>query len=210
MGRAECLPALLPARPSTSRRRAWSRVVVWPSADLLHPDAPVPDRPCSSAVCAQLDARRLVTTELYVVPPTYHQIAVSVGVHAQPGYSGKAVCNWVETVLRQYLSPLPPYGPAGSGWPLGRQVFGPELMAVALQVEGIDYLEPVQLAELDGTGNWQAVDPSQPVVAPALGGRAALVDHRRRRHAARSGPGRPRAAAAEHACCRSPSRWRQC
>jgi hypothetical protein len=114
-------------------------------------------------VCAQLDPRRLVTTELYVVPPTYHQIAVSVGVHAQPGYSGNAVCTWVETVLRQYLSPLPPQGPAGAGWPLGRQVFGPELMAAALQVEGIDYLEPVQLAQLDASGNWQAADPSQPI-----------------------------------------------
>ncbi len=130
----------------------------------MHPDAPTPDRSLLSAVCARLDPRRLVTTELYVVPPTYHQIAVSVGVHAQPGYSGNAVCNWVETILRQYLSPLPPYGPAGGGWPLGRQVFGPELMAAALQVEGIDYLEPVQLGELDGSGQWQAVDPAQPVI----------------------------------------------
>ena len=162
VGRAECLPHFYP--PTLDQQAAGVvTVIVWPSADPLHPGAPVPDRALLSAVCAQLDPRRLVTTELYVVPPTYHQIAVSVGVHAQPGYSGNAVCTWVETVLRQYLSPMPPYGPAGAGWPLGRQVFGPELMAAALQVEGIDYLEPVQLAELDDDGNWQAVDPSQPI-----------------------------------------------
>ena len=162
VGRAECLPHFYP--PTLDQQAAGVvTVIVWPSADPLHPGAPVPDRALLSAVCAQLDPRRLVTTELYVVPPTYHQIAVSVGVHAQPGYSGNAVCSWVETVLRQYLSPMPPQGPAGAGWPLGRQVFGPELMAAALQVEGIDYLEPVQLAELDDNGDWQAVDPSQPI-----------------------------------------------
>ncbi len=162
VGRAECLPHFYP--PTFDQQAAGVvTVIVWPSDDPLHPGAPVPDRALLSAVCAQLDPRRLVTTELHVVPPTYHQIAVSVGVHAQPGYSGNAVCTWVETVLRQYLSPMPPQGPAGAGWPLGRQVFGPELMAAALQVEGIDYLEPVQLAELDANGNWQAVDPSQPI-----------------------------------------------
>jgi len=162
VGRAECLPHFYP--PTLDQQAAGVvTVIVWPSADPLHPGAPVPDRALLSAVCAQLDPRRLVTTELYVVPPTYHQIAVSVGVHAQPGYSGNAVCSWVQTVLTQYLSPMPPQGPAGAGWPLGRQVFGPELMAAALQVEGIDYLEPVQLAELDDNGNWQAVDPSQPI-----------------------------------------------
>ena len=163
VGRAECLPNFYP--PTLNQQAAGVvTVMVWPSPNPPDPapdPAPVPDRALLSAVCAQLDPRRLVTTELYVVPPTYHQIAVSVGVHAQPGYSGNAVCTWVETVLRQYLSPMPPYGPAGAGWPLGRQVFGPELMAAALQVEGIDYLEPVQLAELDDNGNWTA--PAQSV-----------------------------------------------
>lgn len=163
VGRAECLPHFYP--PTLDQQAAGVvTVIIWPTADTVHPEAPTPDRGLISAVCARLDPRRLVTTELYVVSPTYHQVAVSVGVHAQPGYSGNAVSNWVEQVLRQYLSPLPPYGPAGGGWPLGRQVFGPELMAAALQVEGIDYLEPVQLAELDGSGNWQAIDPSQPIV----------------------------------------------
>jgi hypothetical protein len=36
-------------------------------------------------------------------------------------------------------------------------------MAAALQVEGIDYLDPIQLGELDDNGDWQVVDPSQPI-----------------------------------------------
>ena len=56
----------------------------------------------------------------------------------------------MELVLRQYLSPLPPYGPSGEGWPLGRRVYGPELEAAALQVEGVEYLEGLHVAGWDG------------------------------------------------------------
>ena len=56
-------------------------VVVWPAQDPLHPAAPLPDRDLLRAVCCHLDQRRLVTTELYVIPPTYRKIAVAVGVN---------------------------------------------------------------------------------------------------------------------------------
>src|SRR5690606_1898042 len=59
-----------------------------------------------------------------------------------PGHGAEAVRRWVERVLRQLLSPMPPFGPAGRGWPLGRRVFAPELEAAALQVEGVEYLTP--------------------------------------------------------------------
>jgi hypothetical protein len=37
----------------------------------------VPDRNLLSTVCCWLDRRRLVTTELYVVPPTYRRVALA-------------------------------------------------------------------------------------------------------------------------------------
>jgi hypothetical protein len=129
-------------------------VVVWPAQDLKHPDAPVPDRALLGSVCAWLDARRLVTTELYVIPPTYHAIAVAIGLQAKPGYGIEAVRRWVELVVRQYLAPLPPYGPDGQGWPLGRAVYGPELEAAALQVEGVLLIECLRIAERDANGQW--------------------------------------------------------
>ena len=139
VGRAEVLPLFHPRNPDVEAAGAVT-VVVWPKEDAAHPDAPQPDRTLLRAVCAWLDARRLVTTELHVVPPTYRQIAVSVGVEAKPGYGIDAVRRWVELVVRQYLAPLPPYGPGGEGWPLGRRVHGPELEAAALQVEGVEYI----------------------------------------------------------------------
>ncbi len=124
-------------------------MVVWPQSDPQHPNAPLPDRNLLQSVCQYLDQRRLVTTELYVIPPTYRKVAVAVGLQVKPGFGIEAVRRWVELVIRQYLAPLPPYGPDGNGWPLGRRVFGPELQAAALQVEGVDFLEGLDVAGWD-------------------------------------------------------------
>src|SRR5574337_754708 len=153
VGRAECMPLFDPKTKSQEAAGVVS-VVVWPAHDLKHPNTPVPDRALLNQVCAWLDARRLVTTELYVIPPTYRAIAVAVGVQAKPGYGIEAVRRWVELVIRQYLAPLPPYGPDGQGWALGRSVYGPELEAAALQVEGVLLIECLRRAERDPGGRW--------------------------------------------------------
>lgn len=153
VGRAECLPLFHPHQ-RTIRAAGVVTVVVWPREDPINPDAPQPDRGLLNAVCRFLDARRLVTTELYVIPPTYRSIAVSVGVEVKPGASPDAVRRWVERVIRQYLSPLPPFGPDGEGWPLGRAVRAAELEAAALQVEGVLYLRGLEVATPGPSGAW--------------------------------------------------------
>ena len=154
VARAECLPLFHPRRPDDDSAGVVS-VVVWPREDRRHLDAPLPDRALLNAVCAQLDVRRLVTTEVYVIPPTYRQVAVAVGLRVKPGFGVDAVRRWVEVVIRQYLSAVPPFGPAGKGWPLGRRVHGPELEAAALQVEGVEFLEGLDVAERLADGSWQ-------------------------------------------------------
>jgi len=150
VGRAECIPLFHPPTKNLQAAGVVS-VVVWPRVDRKHPDAPMPDRTLLRQVCCWLDARRLITTELYVIPPTYRKVAVAVGLQPKPGYGIEAMRRWVELVIRQYLAPLPPYGPDGHGWPLGRPVFGPELEAAALQVEGVEFLYGLNLAHWDGT-----------------------------------------------------------
>lgn len=145
VGRAECLPRFHPPTRQSEAAGIVS-VVVWPRDDAAHPNAPLPDRNLLRAVCQWLDLRRLVTTELYVIPPTYRRVAVAVGLQVKPGYGIEAVRHWVELVLRQFLAPLPPYGPEGQGWPLGRRVHGPELEAAALQVEGVQFLNDLKVA----------------------------------------------------------------
>jgi hypothetical protein len=149
VGRAECLPRFDPVTKSFDAAGVVT-VMIWPTSDPRHPDAPVADATLLSAVCSQLDGRRLVTTELYVVPPVYHRVAVSVGLAVKTGYSAIGVRRWVEMILRQYLAPLPPFGPDGAGWPLGHRVHGPELEAAVLQVEGVDFVEDLKVADLAG------------------------------------------------------------
>jgi predicted phage baseplate assembly protein len=162
VGRAECLPRFLRTVPNVEAAGVVT-VVVWPREDRQHPSAPMPDRTLLRAVCRWLDARRLVTTELHVIPPAYKKIAVAVGLEAKAGYGIEAVRRWVELVVRQYLAPLPPYGPDGGGWPLRHDVYGPEIEAAALQVEGVDFLQGLSVAAWnDATSTWDAA-PSQRV-----------------------------------------------
>lgn len=164
IARAETLRLFDPRNPSVESAGNVS-VVVWPGHDRDNPSAPRPDRETLNAVCKYIDARRLITTEVHVLPPTYRKVALSIGIRVKPGHGIESVRRWVELVLRQYLAPLPPYGPEGRGWPLGRRLYAPELEAAALQVEGVEYLVPgtiegsdcpiaLRLADLDGEGNW--------------------------------------------------------
>ncbi|APV49325.1 putative baseplate assembly protein [Betaproteobacteria bacterium GR16-43] len=150
VGRAECMP-LFHAPDLSSPRAGVVSVVVWPARDPQHPNAPRPDAYQLKRVCQWLDTKRLVTTELYVIPPTYRRIAISLSVQVKAGFGLDAVRDWVELVLRQYLAPLPPQGPDGEGWPLGRRVLARELEGVAMQVEGVEYVEVLRLAGESGT-----------------------------------------------------------
>ncbi|MFT3858290.1 MAG: putative baseplate assembly protein [Aquabacterium sp.] len=156
IGRAECIPLL--HAPSLSPKPGNVSVVVWPAQDPQHPNAPVPDAFELAQVCAWLDRWRLVTTELHVIPPTYQRVAVALSVKVKDGYGLDAVRDWVEILLRQYLSPMPPYGPEGQGWPLGRRVMARELEGVAMQAEGVAWIGDLRLdketVNADGTRQW--------------------------------------------------------
>jgi len=113
-------------------------------------------------VCAWLNRWRLVTTELYVIPPTYRRIALAVSVKVREGYGLDAVRDWLDMLLRQYLAPLPPYGPDGRGWPLGRRVMARELEGAAMQVQGLEYIEALRMdvatRQADGDEAWTPVE----------------------------------------------------
>lgn len=152
LARSEVLALYHPQLPNEDSAGVVS-VVVWPKEDKHNPNAPLPDKNQIRSVCKWLDARRLITTELYVLPPKYVPIAIAVGVKVKNGFGIDAVRHWVELALRQYLAPLPPYGPNGKGWPLGRRIHSAELEAAAHQVEGVEYLEGLELIGWDEVGN---------------------------------------------------------
>ena len=68
---------------------------------MVVPDEPRPEpTPVPSflrAVCRQLDAHRLVTTEVHVVPPQYCRVCnVFVRVRSKPGYTRSMLQALVE------------------------------------------------------------------------------------------------------------------
>jgi len=156
VGRAWVLPRHIP----TSRTDDVPGVVtvaILPAYDPLTPNTPTPDRELQRKVCEYLDARRLVTTELYVSPPEYVSVWVSASVQVEPGYGEATVMRWVELAIRQYLAPLPPYGPEQDGWPNGRDVWEADLHAAILRVEGVRLVNDVALAGTEIAANGETL-----------------------------------------------------
>lgn len=118
-------------------------VIVIPAYDPLHPDEPVPDGDTLRRVSGYLEPRRLVTCEVHVTPPEYVAVWVSVALDVEPGFPRGAVGRSVELAIRRHLAPLPPYGPAGRGWPFGREVSAREIEAAVLRVEGVRRVKDV-------------------------------------------------------------------
>ena len=195
--------------PRTQPRPAWSRWSCGPQRDREHPNAPRPDRDHARR---RVPLPRRATAGHHRAARHPADLPVDRGLggrHREARLRRRGVRRWVEQVLRQYLAPLPPYGPEGRGWPLGRRVFAPELEAAALQVDGVEFLVPgpvdgspcllgLRLAELTEDGEW--VEPGVARRrAGAVGGAGAGRRHRRggrgprprRRGAGPRAPARP-------------------
>lgn len=163
VGRAHTLPRHLP-RGHVDGVPGVVSLVILPAWDPEHPDEPVPDRETLRKVCAWLEPRRLCTTELYLLPPTYVPVSVAVSVQVKDGHGIETVRRWVELAVRQHLAPLPPYGPAGEGWPFGRALRVADVMSAANAVEGVDIVTGVRLRgdAIDAAGQVRRVDVVDP------------------------------------------------
>jgi hypothetical protein len=164
IGRIEVLPAAHPDVAPLEIGSAPGAVTLLaiPSADPAHPEAPRADRPFLNALCAYLEPRRLVTTELVLSGPDYVGIWISVGIEIAGNRSAAEVIEAVTARLKAFLSPLPAAGtevpqlprlygpdvdPALRGWPLGRPVDSRTLLAEAARTPGVVSVEDVLLAE---------------------------------------------------------------
>jgi hypothetical protein len=136
--------------------------VVVPASDPEHPTAPEPDTLFLDTVCRHLEPRRLVTTEVHVIGPTYVPIWLSVGYVIEPGASTVDVREALIAELTRFLAPLDPTAPpwwvqppvqadapfvhVARGWPLGQAVLRLELMAQANRVPGVRMVSDLKLA----------------------------------------------------------------
>lgn len=155
-------PDLVPNEPGAAPGVV--TVMAVPRFDADQPDAPRADRLFLNALCAYLEPRRLVTTELIVRGPVYKDLWLSVGIDVGAGLSVAVVVDAVKTRLRRFLAPLPadagqayaanaaplfatPLDDGQRGWPLQRAVNVSALVVEVARVAGVTAVAGVLLAE---------------------------------------------------------------
>ncbi|MEW5868201.1 MAG: putative baseplate assembly protein [Chloroflexota bacterium] len=112
-------------------------VIVVPDSDA--PD-PLPSENTLSIVCAHLNKHRLLTTEVYVVPPHYHLVSIEANLIVRPEADLAEVKKAVEKKLATYFHPLLG-GENGTGWPFGGDIFYSDVYRVLLQQDGVERIE---------------------------------------------------------------------
>jgi predicted phage baseplate assembly protein len=119
-------------------------VVVVPSSQGAKP---VPSEAALDLVCRYLDQRRLITTQVCVQGPPYHDIDVTLDVRARDNADLKAVKNAIAARLSQYFHPLQG-GEDGAGWPFGRDVYYSELVREIMILPGVLRVDTMALRKL--------------------------------------------------------------
>jgi len=117
---------------------------------------PRADQPLIEAVHAQLDSRRPLATELYVIGCEYLPVAMSLGLSLRDDAPRDATLAAVRAAIRRLLWPLAPGGFDGLGWGLGRALADRELEVEAARVAGVAAVAGVNLFMRDGS-SWQPV-----------------------------------------------------
>ena len=158
VARVEVLPAYKPDMGASAAGDVPGAVtlMVLPKHDGLNPEAPQPDRAFLDAVCAWLQPRRLITTELVVTGPRYRDLWLSVGLRPNPDRAFAEAAQRVKDALAAFLSPLPDDASqpdpgqlediTPGGWPLNTPVIRLQLWAVASRVPGVMLINDLKLA----------------------------------------------------------------
>lgn len=137
-------------------------VVVLPIND--HP-TPQPSEAQIRAVCAHLDPRRLITTELYVTGPRYVEVTrIAAELRVARDGELKAVTDAAVATLLDYFHPLHG-GDAGEGWPFGGDIYLGNVYDRLLSVTGVSRALKLELSLRD-----VSADPACPDLLPIAEG----------------------------------------
>jgi hypothetical protein len=132
VGRACALPLTHPNFPGAQIPGVVTVIVV---PDVPGPK-PTPNESTLAAVCAYLNAHRVVTTELYVAPPIYQQVQITADVVAAADADLATIRDAVIARLQTYFHPLTG-GEDGTGWPFGGTIFYSSVYRQIFAVDGV-------------------------------------------------------------------------
>jgi len=103
---------------------------------------PTPSAAFLNTVSQYLDPQRLITTEVYVVPPQYLRLYnMRVSVAGRPGYTRAQLQSSVSAQLAGYLHVLT--GGDGSGFPFGGELHVAALIAQIYRADGVARVDTV-------------------------------------------------------------------
>jgi len=105
-------------------------------------------------ILAFLDQRRLITTMLHVVKPSFTPLTLRMTVQAQPGVNAATFPEVIRKKIGRFLDPYAGWLD-GKGWPFGRKVYRSELYQ---QIEGIEGVDHVETLLINGDAAGFAVD----------------------------------------------------
>ncbi len=97
-----------------------------------------------------LDERRLLSTRLHIVEPEYVSLTVETELVLQDGAQAENVKKQAENEVKMFFEPLQSdkYW-QGQGWPFGHNVYLSELYKLLDDLEGVDYVESLQIKDKD-------------------------------------------------------------
>jgi hypothetical protein len=161
--RAKALPLAHPRFPGIAVPGAVTVIIV-PDSKAANPQ---PSDGLLRTVCAYLESRRLLTTELFVVGPRYVSVQVEATVVARDDADPGRVRQDVEEALTKYLSPLDG-GEDGQGWPFGGPIRYSQVLQRVFTVDGVDSVPSLFLI-VDGDRQVECRDvPIEPIAPNGL------------------------------------------
>ena len=122
-------------------------LVVVPAPAGADNHAPVPTQTFLDQVSTTLEAYRVLTTELFVVAPSYRTVTVNVEVDVTVA-DGGSVRGDVVTALQTFFDPIVG-GVDQQGWPLSSTIAYGEVLATVLATANVAAVQSLTLS-LDG------------------------------------------------------------
>ncbi len=143
IARAKCLPSgrhdghvLLVIVPKLDER----------TGDLTRKLEPAPE--LLRFVKNYIDERRLVSTMLHVIKPSYVELSIKITLIRRTVGQSERVRREIEERLRRYLHPIGG-GRDGKGWPFGRSVYKSDLAHIVEDIPGVEVIDAITIYDED-------------------------------------------------------------